>query len=606
MAGEFSADVHDDYVIYMYPVSENGKEVSIIAGKKSKAQMEQLLSVGLFDDQGSFTIVDRNGDIVFRPDRKDFLHLINETDYDDSADWAVQIINDFRDGRQGSVSLPTTSGQTILLDYRPLSHFGWQTVNMVPENFISSEVDVFVNRMFIIILVLTTVFLALLLIIILMQARYSTKLEAAAFIDRITDGPSIIRFQMLARRMVSQAAPCSRAVAVLNIRRFKFINDLYGSKYGNRMLRDIYWAILEQTDPDDELVARGESDHYYMLLQYSSEDQLAERLSSLSDFLRKRFCGELDILLHFNIGVYLVDPADQPDIISFQDRANLARASADNSFSDSCIFYNEDFSFREKKELQLFQVITEALQNREFLMVLQPKIDLRDDSICGAEALARWNRPGEGMLSPAAFIPVMEKNGILPELDLCIFEQVCAVIRRWLDEGKTPVPISVNLSRQQLRARHFLRRYLEILHRHAVPADLIEFEITESTMFTDAEISEVKGLIEEIHNCGFRCSLDDFGSEYSALGLISEFPIDRIKLDRSFFSYDVRNPRAQAVIKSIISLAKKLSIDTVAEGVEHKAQVDMLKSIGCTMVQGYFFFPPLSVAQFEEAAFNRP
>lgn len=142
---------------------------------------------------------------------------------------------------------------------------------------------------------------------------------------------------------------------------------------------------------------------------------------------------------------------------------------------------------------------------------------------------------GRGHAQPCRLYSCYGKNGILPELDLCIFEQVCAVIRRWIDEGKTPVPISVNLSRQQLRASHFLRRYLEILHRHAVPADLIEFEITESTMFTDAEISEVKGLIEEIHNCGFRCSLDDFGSEYSALGLISEFPIDRIKLDRSFF-----------------------------------------------------------------------
>ncbi|MEG0323992.1 MAG: EAL domain-containing protein, partial [Raoultibacter sp.] len=252
--------------------------------------------------------------------------------------------------------------------------------------------------------------------------------------------------------------------------------------------------------------------------------------------------------------------------------------------------------FREK---QLEDMMEQAIPNKEFQVYLQPQYKLPERTIDGAEALARWVSESEGMIFPEEFIPLFEKNGFIITLDLFVFEEVCRILQSWLDGGKPVMKVSVNCSRAHLRDRNFIDQYRQIAQKYEVPEHLINIELTESIVMEDSEF--LIGVIEAIHEAGFECSIDDFGSGYSSLNMIQAIPADSLKLDKIFFRDKSKDPeRTKSVVRSIVSMAKALSMDTIAEGVERWDQVEMLEDIGCDYVQGYVFACPMPVNEFEE------
>lgn len=253
---------------------------------------------------------------------------------------------------------------------------------------------------------------------------------------------------------------------------------------------------------------------------------------------------------------------------------------------------------RMRREEELNMLFESALEHHEFVVTLQPKVRLSDERIGGAEALVRWVHPQQGMIYPGEFIPLFEQNGRICRLDLYIFEEVCRTLHAWQQAGKPLFPVSVNLSRQHFSDPHFLDTYVEIATRYEIPRDMLELELTESIFFDDQGIENTKQQIKEMHRLGFRCSLDDFGSGYSSLGLLVEFDIDVIKLDRRFF-LDISNAKSRDVICLDRGTGHRIGLSTVAEGIETQEQLDLLKGIGCDMVQGYIYSKPLSVAEFE-------
>ena len=244
-----------------------------------------------------------------------------------------------------------------------------------------------------------------------------------------------------------------------------------------------------------------------------------------------------------------------------------------------------------------------ALDAREFAIYLQPKLDLRTDAVVGAEALVRWIDPVRGLVPPSDFIPLFERNGFVVDLDLCVFEQVCALLRAWIDGGRRPVVLSVNMSRAHLADPCFLGRYEEIRRRHDVPASLIEIELTETLVFEDPV--GLGRVIDELHAAGYSCSMDDFGSGYSSLNVLKDIDVDVLKLDRVFFdAVDADTGRGAAIVDIVIELARRLRMRTVAEGVETREQAAFLKRAGCDMIQGYLFSRPVPPVEFERLAFG--
>lgn len=304
--------------------------------------------------------------------------------------------------------------------------------------------------------------------------------------------------------------------------------------------------------------------------------------------------------------MYLVnDPA--LDFITIQDRANVARKKNRRLGSarlSACAFYSDVERRRLLREKEIDNRMAAALAGGEFIVYLQPKVSLESGRVTGAEALARWQDPEKGLVPPDEFIPVLEQNGFITRLDLYVFEQVCALLHRWIGEGREPVAISVNLSRVHLDSPGFLADYQAVLERYAVPPALIEMELTETLVLEDVE--RVVQVIGQIHALGCRCALDDFGSGYSSLNALREIPADVLKLDKAFFDERGAGRRGERVVESVIELARKLDMQTVSEGVEKPEQVEFLRRARCDMVQGYVFSRPVPVEQFEALAFHGP
>ena len=285
------------------------------------------------------------------------------------------------------------------------------------------------------------------------------------------------------------------------------------------------------------------------------------------------------------------------DITIIQDRVRIA--SQQQRQSEKCTFFTQELTDALKREQKLMGRFEQALENGEFQVYLQPKVRLRDGRIGGAEALVRWMEAGGRMISPGEFIPVFERNGSICKLDLYMFRQVCRLMRRWMEEGRPIIPVSVNLSRMHFRDPDFLQPYAGLKEEYGIPDGLLELEVTESIFFDDAQIQLVKQSIGRVHACGLKCSLDDFGMGFSSLGLLKEFDVDAIKMDRRFFD-DMDSEKSWKVIESFMELPGKLGITAVAEGIETEHQLELLRRTDCDMVQGYVFSKPLSVEEFEQ------
>ena len=282
-------------------------------------------------------------------------------------------------------------------------------------------------------------------------------------------------------------------------------------------------------------------------------------------------------------------------------RRRLERAAVEQGVRGaSC---DADEAGRLQREEEFDDELDAAIERGDFVLYLQPKVRPSDGSLAGAEALVRWAHPERGMISPAAFIPALERSGGILDLDLHMFEQACALEARWMREKGAALPLSVNLSRLHVHDDAFIERFARIAHRYGVAPGIIEMELTESVFLDDEGIERVARAVREMHRHGFRCSLDDFGAGFSSLGLLARFDVDAVKLDRAFFLDETQ--RTRDVVETIVQLAHKLGVSAVAEGVETPEQVAFLRSIGCDAVQGFVHAAPLSVDEFEAWACER-
>ena len=417
-----------------------------------------------------------------------------------------------------------------------------------------------------------------------------------AFVDPVTGGHTAARFDQLVGERQEKGVPFT--LVSLDIGNFRLLNDLYGKADGDRLLRWVH-QVLSEGLHEGEVVARIAADTFNLALDDLDADAVDARLGRFAERVNS-FNAESEVtyVVRISCGAYVVEPNTRSSV----DRANTARKSADSSRDRlcSCAFFSGVEHERLLREKDMENAMERALAEGEFVAYLQPKVSLRTDEVVGAEALVRWESPRRGLVQPDDFIPFFERNGFVVKVDLAVFEQVCARIRSWIDRGLRPVPVSVNLSPLHLQRANFLESFEEVRRRYGVAPELLEFELTERLAFDSLEL--LRSVVDEIHERGFRCSMDDFGSGYSSLNVLKEIPVDALKIDRQFFVGG--DERAGRVVESVVDLADKLDMGTVAEGVETLVQVRFLKGIGCDAVQGYVFSKPVPFSEFERLAFG--
>lgn len=253
---------------------------------------------------------------------------------------------------------------------------------------------------------------------------------------------------------------------------------------------------------------------------------------------------------------------------------------------------------REEKKKSLKAELERALKREEFVVYLQPKFWTSNEKLAGAEALVRWEHPDKGFLLPNSFVPDLEECGLIEALDTYVLKQVCKKQSQWKKKNYIEVPIAVNESKAHLFNSEHPETLISILEEYRVSPHLIELEMTESTVVHNIE--EAKQAERRVHELGFCVSMDDFGTGYSSFSMLKDIHIDILKMDKSFFNGILTNKRAKAIVESVIQMAKRLDIKTVAEGIETEEQVEYLKSIGCDIIQGYYFSKPIPIDEFEK------
>lgn len=424
--------------------------------------------------------------------------------------------------------------------------------------------------------------------------------------DSVTGGYSVGEFEQKAVNLITAAPAGAYVFLSLDIVKFKLINDAFGSEAGDKVLRYIY-RVLEKNISKGELLCRQFADNFNLLLKNASQEEITERIRRISSDINS--FNEYTVnkyYLSVSAGVYCIDDTAL-SVVYIRDRANVARKKREDGTENhlfSCFFYSDRARQLLQMEKNMENRMGEALKNGEFTVYLQPKIEVKSRRFSGAEALVRWNDKEKGLIMPDDFIPFFEKNGFIVQLDLFVFEQVCRMIRDWIDAGKTPLPISVNLSRIHMSRPGFLRDYRSIQERYHIAPKLLEIELTENLFFENLDL--FLQVIAEIRGAGFLCSLDDFGSGYSSLNMLKDIQVDILKLDKAFFgSAQSDNPREKAIIESVVAMAKKLDMVTISEGVESLQQLEFLEDIGCDMAQGYLISKPVPLEEFEQMVFDR-
>lgn len=390
------------------------------------------------------------------------------------------------------------------------------------------------------------------------------------------------------------------AIVSIDVCDFKAINWIFGHKAGDRMLGSVYNAILAGLD-DDEVVVRDTADVFYALLHSKNKRAILDRLAQIRRnldalvFADEAYSPYLDT----RFGVYL--PTDNEETVEqMLECANMARKHSHHELllSDAC-FYNPDRGLEVLQEKERISHLVEALEKHQFVVYLQPKVSLTTEKIIGAEALVRWNHPNVGIVSPGEFIPLLERHRLVHHVDVFVFEEVCRILAEWKRRNMPLLPISLNLSRQTIEIANLLPHFQSVCKHLDVDPGLIELEITETSAIKSYD--KVRELIDQLKNFGFKCAIDDFGFGYSSLSCLSELKVDIVKLDRSFFVNHDRN-KAKIIVNAATDLAGMLGYHTVAEGIETQEQLAELKQTSCNAVQGFYFFRPMPVEDFEQLA----
>lgn len=373
-----------------------------------------------------------------------------------------------------------------------------------------------------------------------------------------------------------------------DIRKFKIVNDIYGEKFGDEVL-DYIIKQLKEVCHEDQFFINLRSDVFMVVTEFEQKEELISLIETLNERIR---CFK-DIKLQLSFGVYMVEDRNM-ELRQMEDRAAMARKSAKNNILTNILFYQEQLKDSLYNRKFIEENMQSAIADRQFQMYLQPKYSITQNQIIGAEALVRWVHPKRGMIYPDQFIPIIEENGFVTKVDYYIWEEACRFLRKCLDQGVQPCPVSVNVSRVHLRDQGECIKVLSrLIEDYGIPKNLLELEITESA--DDQQISQ-KAM--QLKAEGFTLLMDDFGSGYSSLNILLETPFDVIKLDKKFMENMMVSGKGRMILEQVVSMANKLELDLLAEGVETREQIDLLRNIGCDQVQGYYFAKPMPEEEF--------
>ena len=383
----------------------------------------------------------------------------------------------------------------------------------------------------------------------------------------------------------------------IDIDGFKVINDVYGISEGDRCLSEMA-RMFKGFEASDTVFGRWEADHYVgcMPIEEFNRHNVATAFTSpIND-------SKFDFDVTRRMGVYVVDNREL-DISLMCDRALLALKSIKGKYESRVAYYSEDMRQELIESQQIVNEMNTALDEGQFILYIQPQFNYDTNKLHGSEALVRWKHPQKGIIMPGKFVPIFEKNGFITHLDQFVWEEVCKLQRKWIDEGRKVVPVSVNVSRTDIASLRLVDHFVKLVGKYDLPTELIRIEITESAYMDNP--SQMIETVSRLREAGFSVEMDDFGSGYSSLNTLKDVTVDMLKLDMKFIEGGKNAERGGSILSSVIRMSNRLNLAVLAEGVETKEQAEYLKSVGCIYMQGYYFARPMPVSEFEKILTGR-
>jgi diguanylate cyclase (GGDEF)-like protein len=415
--------------------------------------------------------------------------------------------------------------------------------------------------------------------------------------DYLTQLPNIDTFSMQTREMIKVNHGTEFTIIRMDMSKFRFLNEFYGTKEGDNVLRYMAVKIQECLDMENMATYCHLSSDVFAVCVERDDERIKRVIHFMQDSMNK-YPLNFDMVMSF--GIYHITQKDKNEmtpIVTLVDRAGIAQRVKTNYMNHIALF-DDEIAAKEKAEQNVIMEMNNALESNQFHIYLQPKTDMLTGKIVGSEALVRWIHPTKGLISPSDFVPIFESNGFVTELDRYMLKSVCKMIRSWIDRGVPAYPVSLNLSRANLHNPDLFDDIMHWVTEYDVPHELLEFEITESSFVADNKY--FVDLVEHLQGDGFHVLMDDFGSGFSSLNALRELSVDVLKIDIKFLPISEKDNRADIILKSIVNMANKLKLGIVVEGVETEHQAELLKSIGCRVAQGFLYYRPMPVEEYEK------
>lgn len=411
--------------------------------------------------------------------------------------------------------------------------------------------------------------------------------------DRLTGLFNKEYFYTMSKRRMDSMSGDVYYVICTDIKNFKMVNDVFGNTAGDELLIKVARALHEGLG-DNAVYGRIENDRFGITIKkkFFAEKRLLEALQEAI---------YLDTDEAFPINIYLGVYEVENRLMSVSvmcDRARMALETVKGDYERKIAYYNNTLRDNVLYEQKLAGEAEAALQEKQFVMFLQPQIDA-NGRVSGGEALVRWQHPRLGLIAPGKFIGVLEKNGMIAKLDYYIWELACQQLRTWKEQGREDIYISVNISPKDLYFMNIYEVFTDLIEKYDISSHNLKLEITETAVMTDLD-NQLK-LIDRLRAAGFILEMDDFGSGYSSLNMLKDIKVDMLKLDMAFLGETENEERSKKILSVIVEMAKQLEMLTIVEGVENSEQVDFLKQLGCDIFQGYYFAKPMDIQSFERA-----
>ena len=602
---KYKLDGTTGVVLATAPVYENGSHVGAVVAVKSLTGTLNERSFDYLKSSGQLFLIDKSGSIYEQAGQQ-----LGQSSVETNIFRRLQTMSGKNTARNQQViqslknhvyeedyvvkSLETSDGLDMYvmiynIDVAQKLFF----VQCYSEALISGKVQTIAISGIIACGLIVALMIALIFFIWFYTKKSSKVIKQLAYDDPITAGKNFNYFLKKASTFVHDNREIPYLVQRFDISNFRYLNEAYGHDKADKILS----IIIEQSKEHfkgHELCVRMNSDQFVVLAQNGAE--YTRRFAIFEDNVNLKAIDEgIKFPIRFKSGIYQVRRGDF-DINIMVDRANVARRSLTADSKEVFAYYSDRIINDMRKVEQIEADQQNALINGEFKVFLQPKWDIVNDRLYGAEALVRWIRDDGTMVYPDMFIPVFENNGFIEQLDFYMLECVCAELRRLLDEGKMVFPISVNQSRRLWDNPEYVANVDRIIKKYNIPSCYVELEVTETVFF--GEKDKMLSIIAQLKQKEVMLSMDDFGSGYSSLNLLKDVPFDILKIDREFFSESITSKSSTWILKKIIEMAEGLGTHVLCEGVETAEQVELLRGLGCQYVQGYYYSKPIPLSEF--------